>query len=62
MGDIDKIVQAMVEDKLNLMNYLIQHWVFKNYNPKANSWVVSCNIDDEEVMTRLDKYLNRAND
>lgn len=58
MDDIDKIVQAMVEDKLNLMNYLIQHWIFKSYNPKANSWVVSFNIDDEEIMARLDKYLN----
>ena len=57
MDDIDKIVQAMNEDKLNLINYLIHHWVFKSYNPKGNYWVVSFNIDDDEIMTRLNKYL-----
>lgn len=62
MDDIDKIVQAMVEDKLELFNYLIKHWAFKSYNSKSNYWVVSFNIDDEEIMTRLNKYLNRAND
>ena len=58
MDDIDKILQAMVEDKLEIFNYLIKHWITKAYNPKTNTWVVTFNIDDEEIMTRLDKYLN----
>lgn len=62
MDDIDKIVQAMVEDKLELFNYLIKHWALKAFNPKGNFGVVTFNIDDEEIMTRLNKYLNRAND
>ncbi len=62
MDDIDKIVQAMVEDKLELFNYLIKHWCYKQYNAKGEYWIVSFDIDDEEIMTRLNKYLDRAND